>query len=197
MMRPCFSALSILALSGSAFAASEGHGDAQTSNVMFFTLMQFAMAILAFGIVFFILSKAVWPKILGGLEAREQKIRSEVFAAEEARKRANEALKDYEKSLSEARSEATRMIEQTRAEQARMAADLRIKAESELNLLRDQARASIEAAKKAALTEIYGETASLATAVATKILQREFNAQDQGRMIEESVQQFTRDFAKA
>jgi F0F1-type ATP synthase membrane subunit b/b' len=63
--------------------------------------------------------------------------------------------------------------------------------------MRAQARASIEAAKKAALAEIYTETATLATAVATKILQREFNPQDQGRLIEESVQQMTRDFVKA
>ena len=39
--------------------------------------------------------------------------------------------------------------------------------------------------------------ATLATAVAGKILKREFNASDQGRLIEESVQQFTREYARA
>lgn len=198
MIRLCCSALACFSLTGAALAASGGDAHAEpTGSVMFFTLMQFVMAILAFVIVFAILSKAVWPKILGGLEERERKIRSEVFAAEEARNRANEALKEYEKSLAEARAEATRMIEQTRAEQARMAADLRVKAELELNQMREQARASIDAAKKAALAEVYAEAATLATAVATKILQREVNVEDQRRLVEESVNQFGREFAGA
>lgn len=178
-------------------AGADAHGAAESPGVMGFDLLQFAMAILAFGIAFFVLSKTAWPRIVGGLEARENKIRSEVFAAEAARKEAAASLQDYQKSLAEARAEAQRMIEQTRAEQARLAADLKIKAESELNDLREQARRSIEAAKKAALAEVYAEAANLATTVAGKILQREFNAGDQGRLVEESLQQYTREYAKA
>ncbi|HBS29834.1 MAG TPA: ATP synthase F0 subunit B, partial [Phycisphaerales bacterium] len=175
-----------------------GGGDAHTKpDVMAFDLLQFIMAIVVFGVAFFILSRTAWPKIVQGLEAREEKIRSEVFAAEEARKKANDSLQEYKRSLAEAKAEAQRLIEQTRAEQARLAADLKARAESELAELRDQARQSIESAKKAALAEVYAEAATLATAVAGKILKREFNASDQGRLIEESVQQFTREYARA
>lgn len=157
---------------------------------MDFEWVPFVSALVVFGIAFFVLATQVWPKILKGLNDREGKIRSEVFAAEELRKAAAAEKKEFERSLSDARAESARIIEQTKADQTRLAADLRAKAEIELNAMRDEAKATIEAAKRAALTEIYAETATLATAVAAKILQREVNTDDQRRLVEESVGQF-------
>ena len=45
----------------------------------------------------------------------------------------------------------------------------------------------IEAARKAALNEIYAESVALATTMAGKILQREVTAADRDRLIEESL----------
>jgi len=180
-------------------AANAGHGAAAgghaNAGVMDFSWMQFASTLLAFGVVFFLLSKFAWPKIMKGLEDREQHIRSEVFAAEEARRQADASLRDYEKAVAEARAEASELIEKTKAEQTRMAAELRNKAEVELNQMRESARQSIEAAKRAALNDIYNEAASLATHVASKILQREVSEDDQKRLVEESVEGFAREYA--
>src|SRR5690606_10490124 len=109
------------------------------------------MALLVFGVAFFILATQVWPKIMKGLDDRANKIREEIAAAEDARRQAREALADYERSLAEARAESARMIETTKAEQARLAADLRAKADRELEDLRKRALADIENAKRAAL----------------------------------------------
>jgi F-type H+-transporting ATPase subunit b len=168
---------------------------ASGGNPLAFDLFQYAMAIGVFLVALIVLSRTAWPKITAGLEAREGKIRSEVFAAERLRKEADAAKKDFEKSLAEARAESSRMIEATRAEQARLAADLRVRAEQELTEMREQAKANIEAAKRAAINEIYAHTATIATAVATKILQREVNENDQRRLVDESINQFTHDAA--
>lgn len=167
-------------------------GESAPVNPVAWHWVPFFSAIVIFGVALGLLAKFVWPKLLKGLEDREKKIRDEIYAAEEARKRANEALKEYEKSLAEARAEANKMIEATKAEQSRMAADLKAKAEVEVNQLRESAMHSIEAAKRAALSEIYAETASLATAVAGKILEREVNEQDQQRLVNETVERFMR-----
>ena len=53
--------------------------------------------------------------------------------------------------------------------------------------MREKARRDIESAKRAALTEIYAETATLATAIAGKVLQREVSSQDQHRLVEQSL----------
>jgi F-type H+-transporting ATPase subunit b len=177
-------------------AAEESHG-AAAANPVAFQWVPFVSALVIFGIVFFILAKFVWPKILGGLEDRANKIRSEVFAAEELRKAAAEEKKQFDRALTDARAESARIIEQTKAEQFRLAADLRAKAEVELNAMREEAKANIEAAKRAAINEIYAETAALATSVAGKILKREVNAHDQQRLVEESVNQFGREYARS
>lgn len=144
-------------------------------------------ALLSFGVVFGVLYVVVWPKLVQGLDERANKITEEIAAAENARAQAKDALADYEKSLSEARSEAQAMLDETKNQQAGLAAELRIKADAELNELRDRAKRDIEAAKKQALNEIYNESVNLAALMAGKILEREVNAGDQKRLVEESL----------
>ncbi len=145
------------------------------------------MAIVVFVAVFALLYAIVWPKIAGGLDERASKIRDEIASAEAARKQAKMALEEYEKSLADARAEANRMLEETKAKQGELAAELRAKADVELGQMRERAMRDIDAAKKAALNEIYTESVSLATTMAGKILGREVNSGDQGRLVEESL----------
>ena len=110
---------------------------------------------------------------------------------------ADKALKDYESSLAEARAEAEKMIEQTKAEQVRLAADLKAKSEAELNQMRDSAKRNIEAAKRAAIADLYRESAQLAVKIAEKILEREVNAADHSRLIDETLAEVTSEYAGA
>ncbi len=145
------------------------------------------MAIIVFVAVFALLYAMVWPKIAGGLDERASKIRDEIASAEAARKQAKMALDEYEKSLADARAEANKMLEETKAKQGALAAELRAKADVELGQMRERAMRDIDAAKKAALNEIYTESVNLATMMAGKILGREVSSSDQGRLVEESL----------
>lgn len=144
-------------------------------------------AILVFGIVFFILAAKVWPAITKGLDERAAKIQEEIAAAERARQQAADALETYQQNLAEARAEAQKMLEETRTQQQAMAAELRAKADAELNDMRDKARRDIEAAKRAALNEIYADATGMAAQIASKILAREVTAGDHQRLIDESL----------
>lgn len=146
------------------------------------------VSLVIFTAVFGILAAMVWPKILKGLNDREEKIRSEIESAEAARRQAKDALEEYQQSLSQARAEAQKMIEQARIQQAAYAAELKAKAEAEASALRERAMKDIESAKRAALADIYTQTATLATSVASKILRREVRVDDQQRLVEESLQ---------
>lgn len=169
--------------------AATGHADGPTSPIAKPKegIPAGITAIVVFVIVFAILATAVWPKITAGLEARNNKIQSEIAAAEEARRQAREALNEYERNLAEARAESQKMLESTRAQQTALAAELKAKADIELNALREKAKSEIEAAKKQALSEIYTESVTIATAMAGKILQREVTVTDQQRLMEESM----------
>lgn len=144
-------------------------------------------AILLFVVVFGILSVAVWPKIVQGLDERNEKIKGEIAAAEDARMMAKEALNEYEKNLADARAQAQQMLEETKAAQGELAAQLKSRAETELNEMREKAKLDIDSAKKQALNELYSESVNLATVMAGKILQREVSVNDEQRLMEESL----------
>ena len=144
-------------------------------------------ALIGFALVLAVLATKVWPVIGKALDERADKIKSEIAAAEAARKQAKDALEQYERSLAEARAEAQRMLEKTKAQQQALADELRAKSEVELGAMRDRARRDIDAAKRAAIAEIYDQAATAATAIAGKNLQPELNPRDQQRLIEETV----------
>jgi len=144
-------------------------------------------AIVLFIIVLGLLSTMVWPKIVAGLDERNEKIVGEIAAAEAARKQAKEALDEYEKNLADARAESQRMLEETKSQQGALAAQLKATADAELAAMREKAISEIDAAKKQALGELYNESVNLATAMAGKILQRQVTAEDQQRLMDESL----------
>jgi len=168
----------------SAVAADEKHG-------VIGSISQGAVsgitAIIVFLVVLGILSKLVWPKIQSGLDEREKKIRDEIESAEDARKQAKDALDSYEKSLGEARAEAQQMLEQAKSDQQKLTAELKGKAEIELGEMKERAKRDIETAKRAAVSEIYNEAATLATTVAGKILARELSSTDQQSLVDEAI----------
>ncbi|MEM9066698.1 MAG: F0F1 ATP synthase subunit B [Planctomycetota bacterium] len=152
-------------------------------------LVPLIAAILVFGIVLFLLTTFVWPKVGGALDERANKIRDEIAAAEAARKQAADALNEYEKNLAEARAEAQKMLDETKAKQAEIAAELKAKSDAELQEMRESAKRDIEAAKKAAVGEIHAQATGLATLMAGKILQREVSETDTQALLDESLAQ--------
>lgn len=147
------------------------------------------VALIVFSVVLGVLATQVWPKILGGLKDRENKIRDEIESAEMARKQAKEALEQYQQSLAQARSEAQKEIDRARAQAQAISAELKAKADIELSAMREKAMRDIDSAKRAAVAEIYTQSAQLAGAMASKILRRQVTAEDQQRLIEESLGQ--------
>jgi len=170
--------------------AHEGGHEAEPAGVIPTVKQALPPAIatfIVFGLVLIVLYTKVWPKITKGLDERAEKIRSEIASAEAARKQARDALEQYEQSLSEARGEAQKMLDDAKSQQAKLSAELKAKADVELGQMRERAMRDIEAAKRSALNEIYAETASLATSVASKILKREIGDKDHRDLVEQSL----------
>lgn len=160
---------------------------AEQADVIYPGIVPFITSIVVFLIVLGIAATAIWPKIVAGLEERERKIRDEIRSAEEAREQAKGLLSEYEKNLAEARNEANQMIAKARNDAKSVAEELRKRNESELSELKSIAMQEIEVAKRNAINDIYVEATTLATSIAGKILQREINAEDQQRLVEESL----------
>jgi F-type H+-transporting ATPase subunit b len=150
-------------------------------------LLPAATAVVVFLVAVSFLAVVVWPKIVRGLDERNEKILGEIRAAEAAQAKAKAAQDEFEKRLDEARAEADRTVRAARAEAERQAEELRSRAARELEDMKARATQDLEGAKRAALSEIHAAAASLATSVAGKILKREIQPADQKRLVEESL----------
>lgn len=176
----------VLALGGDPLAAQAEHASGPVPGPKE-GLATMITALVVFGIVLLGLSRLGWPRLCAALDARQQKIREEILAAEAARQQAREALEQYERSLAQARAEAQRMLEQTRAQQQALAAELRAKADAELAAMKERARRDIETARRAALAEVYEHAAHAATQIAARILRLEASQTDQERLLAEAI----------
>lgn len=146
--------------------------------------------LLVFGGLVFILGRYAWGPIVAGLKAREDKIRADIEAAERARAEANAARKQFEEQLATAEARVREMLARAQADGQQLATRLRAQAQEEAEDIKQRAIREIEQSQREALEEIRAEAATLATAVAEKILRREVNRQDQRRLIEESLDEF-------
>ena len=137
--------------------------------------------------MFFILAKFVWPQILSGLQAREDKIRSDLQGAEQANQKAQGLLEEYQSKLNEAASQVQTMLADARRDAEASGQKIVDEAKAEAARQADRAVAEIETAKKVALSDLAGQTSDLAIGVAKQIVGRELQAGDHQELIRKSL----------
>ena len=134
-----------------------------------------------------ILSKFVWPVILGGLQAREDKIFDELRDAEKANADAQSLLADYQGKLDGAAVEVQSILSDARNDATASGQRIVDEAKEEAERQRERANAEIETAKKVALAELAGQTSDLAIGVAQQVIGRELKAEDHAELIRQSL----------
>jgi F-type H+-transporting ATPase subunit b len=130
-----------------------------------------------------------WKNVLAGLKAREQGIRQNIAEAEAARKKAEATLKEYNAQLATAEGKIRDMMAKASADAEKLATNLRMQAQQDSEEIKERASRDIEAARKAAVTDIYAQAAELSTTIAEKILRRNLNANDQRDLVNQSLEQ--------
>ncbi|MEM8738617.1 MAG: F0F1 ATP synthase subunit B [Planctomycetota bacterium] len=168
-------------------AAAEDGG---SPNLFAGSILQSIAAIVAFLLLLLVLKAKAWGPILKGLQDRENKIRQDLQSAEDAAKAAQTTLAEYQQQLADARKEAQSIVAEARTAAQQAANADKAKIEAEVAQMKASAKADIASAKEAALADIYTQAASLSTAIAGKILQREISDADQQTLVSESVEQF-------
>ena len=148
--------------------------------------------LLMFLALFFVLAKFVWPKILEGLQAREQKIGDDLRSAEQAHAEASALKKDFEQKIAEAHAESRKLLDEARADAETLRVKLKADTEAEMTSLRQRASEDIDQARKQALTDLHGHAVELATLVAGKVIGRQIQDVDTQRLVDESLEQLNR-----
>ena len=130
---------------------------------------------LSFGIVLFLLSKFVWPLILGGLKEREEEIANSLEAARQAREEIQNLQSNNEALLKEARDEREELIREARKLKDDLVASAKGQAEEEARQIVENAKALIEQEKTAALSELKNQVADLSIEIAEKLIKAELS----------------------
>jgi F-type H+-transporting ATPase subunit b len=144
---------------------------------------------ISFVVLFFALTKFAWPGLKKGLEARSERIRSDLEAAETAKGEADHILADYKAQLADARNESARIIEEARQAADSLRRDQEQRLQSELAQLRERAAADIESAKRQAIGDLKDEVAGLAIGAAEVIVQHNLDRDAQVRLVESYIEQ--------
>jgi len=143
--------------------------------------------ILIFVALLVILRATAWNPILSGLKSREQAIREGLEAAAKARAEAEKTARELDAKISEVQRQAAQSLAQAKSDAVKVAEVIRKQAETDATALKNRTLQEIDAAKQQALAEINNHAAELGTSVARKILQREVKAEDQQRLVEQSL----------
>jgi F-type H+-transporting ATPase subunit b len=168
---------------------AEAHGTDSMPPILSFDPGAAVVNLAIFLGTFLILAKFVWPVILDGLKAREDKIASDLRQAQEANQQAAATLAEYEKKVEDVASEAQGILAEARRDAQTNAVKIIDEAKADARRQGERALADIETAKKVALSEIAAQTSSLAIGVAKQVVGRELSSDDHAELIRKALDQ--------
>lgn len=168
-------------------AAEGGHGEAAASGPFAGDLGNVIWTLVIFGLVVFVLGKFAWGPILRGLQAREDFIRESLEKAQSDRLASEARLREYEERLAASRSEATAIVDEARRDAEVVKRKIEQDGKQEYDKMIERAKREISIATEVATRELYTVSARLSTEMASRVLGREVTAQDQDRLIAESI----------
>lgn len=141
-----------------------------------------------FVLLLVVLRRFAWGPILERLQAREDFIRTSLEEAKADREQAQAALAGIDDKLAEARSQASAIVEEGRRDAEVVRQKIEEHARAEADKMVARARREIELATQSAVKEIYSKAETLAVEAASRVIEREVNADDHRRLIQDSIQ---------
>ncbi|MFM8236894.1 MAG: F0F1 ATP synthase subunit B [Actinomycetota bacterium] len=144
-------------------------------------------------LAFLVLLVAMWkwgvPAVRNMEKAREDRIRGDLEAAEQARNEAEAEKRGYEEQLAGSRGEAGRIIDEAREAAERVRQDLIARAEDEAREIRERAQADIANQRAQAMAQLRDEVASLSIDLAGRIVERNLDDDTNRRLVESFIDQ--------
>ena len=154
------------------------------------------VAIVQFGLLFYLLQRFLWGPVTKALDARAQRIREGLDNAEAAKRERTQMQAEVERLLNEARREAGAIAERTTQAAEAAAAQIRTQAKADGDRLRERAKTDAEQLHQQALSQLRAEVASMAVLAASRILGREVDAKTHQALIERSLDEAGPDLGK-
>jgi F-type H+-transporting ATPase subunit b len=152
-----------------------------------FSIGLFFWQLILFIVLVLLLRKFAWKPILDAVEKRESGIEDALKSAELAKLEMQNLQADNQKLLQEARAERESMLKDAREIKNKMIEDAKSEAQEQANKIIEQAQATIEGEKKAAIAELKTQMAGLSIDIAEKVMREELSNKDKQLKLVESM----------
>ncbi|KIL37982.1 ATP synthase F0F1 subunit B [Gordoniibacillus kamchatkensis] len=150
---------------------------------MHFVWSSFFIQLIAFLVLYWLLSRYAFGPLFGIMEKRRQHVQEQLQSSERSRKEAEELLKQQKEALQEARKEAYDIIEQAKTTASRQADDLLAQAKAEAARVKDEAVRDIENEKAKAVAALRREVSAMSVLIASKIIEKQVDEKSNEELI--------------
>ncbi len=141
-----------------------------------------------FLLLLFVLRKWAWGPILGTLEAREKRIQEALEGAAREREEAGQLLEQQRQLLEGSRERAQQILAEGRKAAERLRSELLDEARAQKDQIVARAKDEIGRERDQALEVLRRETVDLSIAAAGRVLQKNLDAEDNRRLVEEYLE---------
>ena len=149
-------------------------------------------SLVSFGALLFLLYRYAFPVIFRALEEREKTIKDSLDHAERLKHEAQQLLGQYETKLKAVHQEAHEILETARKQAQLQIEENEQRVELETQRMLAEARSEIQREGQQALRDIQRAAVDLTLSATEKILARSLTDADHRRLIEETVQEISR-----
>ncbi len=143
--------------------------------------------IITFVILLLILWKTAWKPIVDVLDSRAKQIKGDIESAENGRVEAEKLLAEHKEMMSKAKGEVKSLIAEGKASAEKVKNEIVDSARKEASEISEKAKNEIEVAKQRAFDELKTEIINISTDIASKIITKSLDANDNIKLVEEAL----------
>ena len=166
--------------------ASAGGGDKGVMDIevglIFWTFVTFIVLLL-------LLRAFAWKPLIEILKKREETIRDSIEGAKKAKEEAQRLVDEHKARMAELEKSVEAALEKGRVQAEALGAEITEKAREDATRIRERTEAEIVQAKEEALLDVRNEVLGLSTTIASKILARNLQPEDQNKIVDEVLAQ--------
>lgn len=154
-----------------------------------FTWLDAIYQLAGFFVLLLVLKKYAFGPVMNMMEKREKHVADQIASAEKNREEAEKYLAEQREAIQGARNEAMEIVDNAKKMSDQQAKDTLEKAKKESERMKQTALAEINTEKERAVAALREQVATLSVLVASKVIEKELDEQEQERLIQDTLQE--------
>ena len=171
--------------------AAGGHASHETGPPLSYQEDLALWSGVTFLVFLLVLGAMAWKPLIAGLDEREARIRNDIAAAENARIQSQQMLAEHEQKLNRVQDEVRAIIAEARRDADHTKQEIISEAQREAEATKRRAIVEIQQARDTALKELFDAMAMQVANATEHVLSRSLTPDDQSRLIDEALAQFS------